>query len=72
MHVFSGVLDEDFLVELPPKSISEHVIFKIFLGACSPDSPSFGMLYMLVVQSTTSMQIMLKLRESGDIPPEKI
>ena len=27
MHVFSGVLDEDFLVEMPPKSISEHVIF---------------------------------------------
>ena len=26
MYMFSGVLDEDFLVELPPESISEHVI----------------------------------------------
>ena len=38
MHVFSGVLDEDFLVELLPKSIAEHVIFKIFLAAC-PQTP---------------------------------
>ena len=26
-----------FLVKLPPKSISEHVIFKIFLGGMPPD-----------------------------------
>ena len=30
MHVFIGVLDEDFLVNLPLKSVSEHAIFKIF------------------------------------------
>ena len=28
MHVFSEVLDEDFLVELPPKSILEHAANK--------------------------------------------
>ena len=31
MHVFSGVVDKDFSVELPPKSISEYLNFKIFL-----------------------------------------
>ena len=52
MHVFSGMLDEDFLVELSPKLISEHVIFKIFLGH-APDFISFSMLCMLVVLCTT-------------------
>ena len=37
MHVFIGVLDEDFLVKLPQKSVSEHTIFKIFLGGMPPD-----------------------------------
>ena len=30
-----------FFHKLPPKSITEHVIFKIFLGAC-PSPPSFS------------------------------
>ena len=35
MHVFVEVLD--FLVNLPLKSVSEHAIFKIFLGGMPPD-----------------------------------
>ena len=37
MHVFIGVLDEDFLVKLPRKSASEYAIFKIFLGGMPLD-----------------------------------
>ena len=40
MHVFIGVLDEDFLVNLPLKSVSEHAIFKIFLRGHAPRPPS--------------------------------
>ena len=47
MHVFSGVLDEEFLVELPPKSVLEHTIFKIFLGGMPPDSLAICMLIVL-------------------------
>ena len=40
MHLVIGFLDEDFLVKLPFKSVSEHAIFKNFLGGMSPDPPS--------------------------------
>ena len=30
MHVFIGVLDDDLLVKLPRKSVSEYAIFKSF------------------------------------------
>ena len=40
MHVFSGVLDEEFLVELPPKSVLEHTIFKNFSRGHAPRLPS--------------------------------
>ena len=49
MHVFIGVLDKDFLVKLPRKSVSEYAIFKIFLGGIPPDSPNNSMLRMLIV-----------------------
>ena len=40
MHVFIGVLDEDFLVKLSRKSVSEYAVFKNFLGGMPPDPPS--------------------------------
>ena len=51
MHVFVEVLD--FLVNLPLKSVSEHAIFKNFLGGHAPRPPSNSMLCMLVMLCTT-------------------
>ena len=48
--VFIGVLNEDFLVKLPRKSVSEYVIFN---GGHAPRPPSNSLLCMLVVLCTT-------------------
>ena len=32
--LYSRVLDEDFHIKLPLKSVGEYAIFKNFLGAC--------------------------------------
>ena len=53
MHVFSGVLDEDFLVELPPKSITELIHFRTFSGGMSPDLPKISMFCKLEMLHTT-------------------
>ena len=38
--------------EMLPNSISEHLIFKIFLGGHAPRPPRISMLRMLIVLST--------------------
>ena len=53
MHVFSGVLDEDFLVEFPTKSITELINFQTFTVDMSPDLPKISMLCMLEMLHTT-------------------
>ena len=35
--LYSTVLDEDFHIKLPLKSVWEYAIFKIFLGGMPPD-----------------------------------
>ena len=41
-----GFLDEDSPVKLPFKSVSEHAIFKNFLGGMPPDPPSMQMVVL--------------------------
>ena len=45
--------------EMPSDSISEHLIFKIFLGDMPPDPPRYSMLRMLIVLRTISYDHMI-------------
>ena len=42
----------NFYAQNPPNSISECLIFQIFLGGMPPDPPSISMLCMLIVLRT--------------------
>ena len=42
----------NFNAQNPPNSISECLIFQIFLGGMPPDPPSISMLRMLIVLHT--------------------
>ena len=51
MHVISScdsglseIISYHFLHKMPPKPVSDHVIFKNFWGGMPPDPPNFSML----------------------------